>query len=242
MQALTTPLDLTEALKQEADKIAPETPSFGVVFLTNATLTVDDLVALKKSALVCDVSVVVSLSKGLSIAQQKLIEEAGAQLYYIHKPQPHLSIYTRVTTNTGEDITAYLEALLLIMPSMVFSHIERIDHYRALQSLYNQFKNLFTLEVCTTPLSALNPQEKILAELMENIYVFLDQGERRIPVLAQHIHGMCVHKKLENVEHITFLNGNTLLKERDTLPKESILCIRLKEGGNTYQRHLKITI
>lgn len=215
--------------------------SIAAVFITGGALTADDVIALKEAARLCDVAVAVCLETPLPVPMAKLAEEAGADIVYTHKPKPHVGVGCTVRQKGGGDITLFLEALLLMMPSAVVASAENMNILRILKALEVTFNNFFTLIETQTPAAVLSQRQQDLTATLLLAQDVLDQGERRPQVVMQQVVEALAQNGFEKVENLLLLDAETLAEVQTQVPKNSFLFADILENGQHMRRSVKLS-
>lgn len=230
---------LAEALDARISGIAEA--SVAVVFVSGGVLTADDVIAIREAARVCDVAVVISMEKPLPRPFAKIAEEAGAQIIYIHKPKPNVGAGCTVKQKGGADITLYLEALLLIMPSAVVVANENLNTLRIIKALEATFNGFFSIIETTTPAAILSQRQQDLTATLMFAQDVLDQGERRPQVVLQQVVDALEQNGFSTVQNLMLLDAESLAEVQATVPKHSFLFADITEGEQTLRRSVKLS-
>ena len=229
------------ACTQALANLSPEPDTtYGLVFLTGAALTADDIIALKEAARVCDVAVVASLSGELSQGYSDILEKAGADVLYIHKKAPQEKLSCQLFQRGGADITGYLETILLIMPSIVVAHQETLKVLRAVKSIEKTFYQLFTLIEVGTPKNILSQRQQELVDVLMLGQDMVDHGERRVEPLLQQVLSALDKHNFSGVQQLALFDAHSLQEVKTSLPPECFLFAEVKEGEHLWRRTIKL--
>lgn len=235
---ITGHLQLAEALERQVAGL-PEA-SISVVFITGGTLTADDVVALKEAARLCDVAVAIAIEKPLNPDHAHIAAEAGANIIYTHKPKPNVGVGCTVRQKGGGDITLFLEALLLVMPSVVVASADNLNILRVVKALEATFNSFFSVIETATPTAVLSQRQQELVATLMFAQDVLDQGERRPQVVMQQVVEALQQNGFEDVKNLMLLDAYTLGEIQTHLPKEVFLYADIAEGGHTLRRSVKL--
>ena len=238
-RVITGRLQLAEAIERSIAGI-PDA-SISVVFVTGGALTADDVVAIREATRLCDVAITVALEKPLPQPFAKIAFEAGADLVYTHKAKPNLGAGCTVRQKGGGDITLFLEALLLIMPSAVVVSDENLNVLRIVRALEATFNNFFSIVETTTPAAILSQRQQELTATLMFAQDVLDQGERRARVVMQQVVEALEQNNFREVKNLILLDAETLAEVQTNVPKHSFLYADVIEGEHTFRRSVKLS-
>lgn len=229
------------ACTQALAKLATEAETtYGLVFLTDAALTADDVITIKEAGRVCDKAIVVSLSGELSQGYTDILAKAGADLLYVHKKPPQDGLSCQLIQRDGVNITGYLSAILLIMPSVVVAHQETLTTLKAVKSIEKTFYQLFTLIEVGTPKNILSKRQQELVDILMLGQEMLDHGERRVEPLLQQVLSALDQHQFKGVQQLALFDADTLQEVKTTLPAHSFLFAEVKEGEHLWRRSVKL--
>lgn len=236
---ITGRLQLAEALERQVAGL-PDA-SISAVFMTGGILTADDVVAIKEAARLCDVAVAIAIEKPLSPQHATIAEEAGANIIYTHKPKPNIGVGCTVRQKGGGDITLFLEALLLVMPSVVVASADNLNILRIAKALGTTFNNFFGVIETSTPAAVLSSRQQELTATLMFAQDVLDQGERRPQVVMQQVVEALQQNGFADVKNLLLLDAETLGEVQTRIPKEVFLYADIAEGEHTLRRSVKLS-
>lgn len=238
-EVVTGRQQLAEAIERSIAGTADA--SIAVVFVTGGALTADDVIAIREAARLCDVAITVSLEKPLPAVFSKIAFEAGADLVYTHKAKPNLGAGCTVRQKGGGDITLFLEALLLIMPSAVVVSDENLNILRIVRALEATFNSFFSVIETQTPAAILSQRQQELTATLMFAQDVLDQGERRARVVMQQVVEALTQNGFNDVKNLLLLDAETLSEVQTNVPKHSFLFADVTEGEHTFRRSVKLS-
>ena len=240
MQQLTGIASLLGHLT-EYDRGADTT--FALVLLAGPELTADDIIAIRLGAKTCDCCFVATLHEPLPKPFAKLVEEAGAVVLYHHQQYVQPASHCQVVLPAGlggADITAHLQVILMVMPSMVVVSDNNLQTLRACQAILGSFRDLFTLESAATPAQVLNEQQQALVGTLTFAQDMLDQGERRPRVVLQQVVNALEHNGFSDIRQLALLDGETFGEVTQTLPKHSYIYAEVMAEGQLLRRSVRL--
>lgn len=214
--------------------------SYGLVFITGGHLTADDVIAIKEAARVCDVAIATVLGESLSEAYNDVLEQAGLDVLYTHQTSPQEGLSCQLTQRGGGDITPYLDAILLMMPSVVVVHQENLTIRKAVKSIEKTFYQLFTLVEVNTPKNILSQRQQELIDVLMLAQDMVDSGERRVePLLQQTLSALDKHF-FKDIQQLAVYSASTFQEIKTTIPHECFLFAEVKEGEHLWRRTVKL--